>query len=54
MQVHIAYSVSSGDNFVHPLGEIREVLERYVWYDCALSPVRVEAQCFLILQREMY
>jgi hypothetical protein len=29
MKVHIADGVSTGDNFLHPLGEIREVLERY-------------------------
>lgn len=31
MKVHIADGVSSGEHFVHPLGEIREVLERYVY-----------------------
>ena len=31
MKVHIADGVSTGDNFLHPLGEIREVLERYVY-----------------------
>ena len=30
MKVHIADGVSTGDNFLHPLGEIREVLERYL------------------------
>ena len=35
MKVHIADGVSTGDNFVHPLGEIREVLERYCkLYSC--------------------
>lgn len=29
MKVYIADGVSGGENFVHPLGEIREVLERY-------------------------
>ena len=33
MKVHIADSVSTGDNFLHPLGEIREVLERCVSLD---------------------
>ena len=33
MKVHIADGVSTGDNFLHPLGEIREVLERYNFND---------------------
>ena len=30
MKVCIADGVSSGESFVSPLGEIREVLERYI------------------------
>ena len=39
MKVHIADGVSSGEHFVHPLSEIREVLERciVVFFTCIVT-----------------
>lgn len=43
MKMYIADSASTGENFVYPLGLIREVLERYIVSNTLLVDTRLSS-----------